>query len=178
MSIDSALKKWLSSPAGKEKLREVQATSLKSGKSFGHTPNGVPVSIALAKKYAEDMINEVISMLPSSLKYSENPITRSSFLEPVVIPDTDGFAVKISFNPSAVHRDSLVPEVWNDGIPNIVVHLSNGWSARGAVYGEWHGKDTWSRAEYGGDLFMSEAVDSFNRTHPLAVAELGSEYDV
>lgn len=179
MSITDELNKWASSPAGKKRLAEENIKALKAGRSFGKAgKSGVQINRAMVKQYAEDMIDHILAKLPDSLRDSPTPITRASFNEPVIKLDGDTFEVKISFRPDAVHRDSLAPDRWEDGIENIAVHLSNGWSARGAVRGEWHGSETWSRAKFSGDSFMREAVEDFNQQHPAAFAELGVEYNV
>ena len=84
MSIQEQLNKFISSSAGKKKIQEARNTAFKSGRPFGHLKNGAPVSAAQAKRYAEDMINEVLLALPDSLVFTQSPITRSSFLEPVI----------------------------------------------------------------------------------------------
>jgi len=177
MSLEQVLQKWAASSEGQKKLKAEAKSALSRGKSFGKTSGtGVNYSVQTAKQYAEEMMDEIIRYLPRSLANSPEPITRDSFQEPVINVRDDGFDVRISFRPDAVHRESLAPEKYPDGVENIVVHLSNGWSARGAVYGEWHGVETWSRMESAGDDFMREAVMSFNATHPLAEARLGDEY--
>ena len=176
MSLEQVLQKWASSAEGQKKLKSQARAAMSSGKSFGKTMSGEPVSRETALKYAEDMMAEIIRHLPHSLANSPKPITRDSFQDPVVNMRDAGFDIQISFRPDAVERESLVPEKYPDGVQNIVVHLSNGWSARGAVQGEWWGVETWSRMEYAGDDFMREAVMSFNATHPYAEARLGDEY--
>lgn len=174
MSILDEINKWAASPAGRKRLAEENIKALKANKSFGQNGGSTPPI-----NYAEEMIKEILDQLPPSLRDSPTPITRASFNEPVVTLNGDTFEIKISFRPDAVHRDSLAPEVeeWKRGIENIVVHLSNGWSAGGVVRGEWHGKDTWSRKKFGGDSFMRKAVETFNQKH-TAHAELGTEYNV
>lgn len=178
MSIQSELKKWASSPAGKKKIAMARMDALASGESpsSGAVQNGGSLGSDYIRQCIRDVEQSVIDQLPPSLAKS---IDMDSFQEPVIKARKDGsVAVSISFKPDVVHRDSLVPKVWKDGVQNIVMHLSTGWSARGSVYGEWHGIDTYSRSDYAGDDFMRDAVNAFNNTHQFAYAELNAKYSL
>lgn len=183
MSIQSELKKWASSPAGKKKIAMVKMDALMSGGGLGGASgsgSGQSGGGGIPPNYIEQCIQDakrsVIASLPLSLSRT---INENSFQEPVIKVRKDGsVAVSISFKPDAVHRDSLVPKVWEDGVQNIVMHLSTGWSARGAVYGEWYGTDTYSRSDYAGDDFMRDAVNDFNSKHQNAYLELNAKYSL
>ena len=87
--------------------------------------------------------------------------------------------MKVVFDKNALHRDSLVPEVY-DGIDDIVKLFTTGYSAHGSVKGAWltHGKEAvWSLRHREPSDFMRAAVSEFNVKYGrVARAELSEEY--
>ena len=168
MSIKSILDDYLKTKAGLQKIRDIEK---KNKVSFGH-------DLDTYKKLVNDLISCIIDFLPVSLKTSRQHslLNRSSYvIDKNHIFENGFYRIGISFAPETVFRPSLVPEKW-DGVPNIVLHLSNGWRANGSVSGLWHGEYTKSRRSYSGDPFMREAINEFNLTHTNATARLNNSY--
>lgn len=171
MSIESVLAKYLQSSAGRKK---VQSLMSKSGKTV------VDKKLLNASEYKwllDDLIHCIQAYLPASL---DNSALHSddAYVVGQPIAQKDGtIKIDISFASDAVFRPSLAPDArWGDGVPNIVLHLSNGWDAHGSVTGLWHGEFVRSRPTYEGDDFMKLAIFDFNTTHAGAIAVLGSQY--
>ena len=172
MSIESVLAEYLRSAAGRKK---VQLALLESGKK------GTPIKAAAIDESYKLLVNDLIhciqDYLPLSLKNSELSLDSAYDISDPIIQKDGSIRVDISFNPAAVFRPSLDPNpAWGDGVENIVLHLSNGWNARGAVSGIWHGEITQSRRSYDGDDFMERAIFDFNTTHAGVMAVLGKQY--
>ncbi|NMA66660.1 MAG: hypothetical protein GX957_10550 [Clostridiaceae bacterium] len=75
------------------------------------------------------------------------------------------YCVDVSFNEEALFRPSLIPYEYPEGVPNIVLHLTHGWFARSLAFGYWESKDMpiSSRKMYGGNDFMQNVADEFNK---------------
>ena len=90
------------------------------------------------------------------------------------------YTLSISFNEDALRRDSLNPELYPDGVTNIVKLFINGYDARGAVYGVWKGhgdKEIWSLRHRDPGDFMEKAVAEFNTKYAgTATAETSAAY--
>ena len=88
--------------------------------------------------------------------------------------------VKIGFNEEALHRKSLNPERYPEGLNDVVKLFVTGYRAKGTVKGIWvgHGdEEIWSRRSRDANDFMSLAVREFNSKYgQVATAELGEEY--
>ena len=88
--------------------------------------------------------------------------------------------VEICFDEEALHRKSLDPKRYPEGIHDIVKLFVTGYHAKGAVKGVWegHGDDEiWSRRSREPSNFMDLAVKEFNRKYgQVALAELGEDY--
>lgn len=168
MSIKSVLDDYLKTKSGLQKIRNVEK---KTGVSVGYDSN-------VYKMLVDDLINCVIDFLPASLKTNRQHslLSKGSYIvEKNPVFENGFYKIGISFAPEAVFRPSLVPEKW-DGVPNIILHLSNGWRANGSVSGLWHGEYTKSRRSYDGNPFMREAINEFNLTHTDATARLSNLY--
>lgn len=161
MSIEAELKKWASSPAGKKRIAEVKAQKLKAGQKFGQGSSGV--SVEQAKMYAEELRQAIYDNIPVSLKAgSERPIELSDIIisKPMVLPN-GSISIDLSFAPDAIHRDSLDPERYENGVDNIVSLFSRGYTAHGDVWGMWHGHEQWNLLQRRADPFMKRAVAEF-----------------
>ena len=168
LSIISALNEFLKTNNGKKKIMEAQAKS-----------NYVSdFQNSFYKTMVDDLISCIIDFLPPSLKTNREHslLNRSSYIiHGPKFSEGSSYKIEVSFSDDAVFRPSLVPQRWN-GIPNIVLHLSNGWRANGSVSGLWHGEYTQSRRSFVGDPFMKEAISEFNFTHSGVTARLSDAY--
>ncbi len=169
MSIDSELKRWMADPKNQKRIEKA-----KKSKEIIHQ----------ALQYAEELRQAIYDNIPSSLKAgSEHPIELSDIIisRPTVLED-GSVSIDLSFAPSAIHRDSLDPELDNgkykDGVDNIVSLFTKGYTAHGDVWGVWHGHETMNLLQRRADPFMRRAVDKFlvNRGD-VAKAKLPNEYE-
>lgn len=100
----------------------------------------------------------------------------------------DGSSTIYIYFGGDLHRDSLYPDGYEDGVSNIVALLNNGYHAKNYVYGDWDGHsptgesrfdnrsiDTSayirSRKDREGLQFIQQAVRDFNGNY-------GSDYNV
>ena len=176
MSIESKLKEWAKSKKGQAKIEAARRDAAKRGVPFGN--GGGSKRIQLTPEMMDmvnDLIHTVQEYLPESLRSSElMDDTSYIVMKPRVSPD-GRYLIGIKFSDAAVYRPSVAPDDY-DGVPNIVLHLSRGWHARGSIRGEWHGQEILTRRTYGGEQFMQEAINEFNMTHASALAVLNDDY--
>lgn len=109
--------------------------------------------------------------LPDSLKAMGLNVFRIG--EPVL--RGGGYDVDITVDPALVHRDSLVPGQYPEGVENIIANFNVGWSTRltpsgnrhRMVKGMWHGEPHWSRPVYprpgrnDSVHFLEDAISAF-----------------
>lgn len=174
MSLDEKINSYLKSPEGKKKITEAKVKALKAGKSFGGYGGSNSFSTITAeeaaKKMKEILIEKLAEVNLGSID-SEDIIIQ----DPTVNPDGT-ITVGLSFDAQSVKRPSLAPDLY-DGVENIVVHLTHGWSARRNIRGYWEsaGMTVWSRRKFDGNDFMQRAIDEFNSLK-LGVAEIDDKY--
>jgi len=173
MSIESELKKWANSPAGKKRIAEERAKKLKAGQKFGQG-SGV-VSIEQAKKMGDEMRDILYAHLPVGLKAS---ISTGDIIVSAPKVQADGsMLVELHFRPEDLERESLDPEKYPNGADNIVRLFSRGYTAHGDVVGMWHGHEQWNLRHRAADPFMQDAVDKFNALHGgVKIADVRPDY--
>lgn len=171
MSLESALKRWAKTPAGKSKLQEAQKSIWKDG-GRGHR------SVKGPEFYAEKFI-EILRA-----EIALDGFEYGNYLEWTDggYNDTTGkYEVHVNFHEAAMYRDSLWEDGYPDGYDNIAVLMNRGYSAKDYVYGEYpegSGKRIRSKKYRQGAHFMQAAVEHFNAQYgPNAVAELSGEYE-
>ena len=169
MSINDKLKAFFASGEGKRRVAELRANG------------GLPTKYAIPKEQykpaVDDLIQCIKANLPDSLRSSALMDDSAYIVSRPSVRKDGSVRINIRFAPEAVFRPSLDPSgPWGEGIENIVLHLSNGWHAKGTVTGEWHGREARSRQVYEGDSFMQDAVFDFNMSHIGVTAELGPQY--
>lgn len=180
MSLDSKINTFLKSKEGKQKIADAKAKALKEGRTFGQPGASVSKEDAIkaAKRFKQILLNILHT---GSSDWNLESIEDKDIIigEPEVTKDGK-INIDIWFDEKAVFRPSLDPSRFSEGVPNIVVHLTHGWNAAGAVTGTWYSKrgtfeDTTSRMSFNGDDFMQEAVNQFNE-EKLGTAELNEKY--
>lgn len=174
MSIQSALTAFLNSDKGIQKIANIQRKTIRenSGKISG-------IGADMYNSIVTDLIKCIQSFLPDSLKKarSNSLLDRSSYcIDDLKIQKDGKLYIGISFADVAVFRESVNPGLWPDGVPNIVMHLTNGWHAKGSTSGMWHGREIITRSNYDGDSFLFDAINEFNLTHISAQATLSNMY--
>lgn len=125
--------------------------------------------------------------LMKSILYEHIPINSVSINDIIVGEprvNKDGrWEISVSFDKKNLKRDSLDLYNYPEGIENIVLLFTTGYSARDYVYGWWVSNGTTkgnvrSKIERRGDDFLSRAVKEFNNKTDknLAQAKLTEEY--
>jgi len=95
-----------------------------------------------------------------------------------------GYDVDITVDAEKVHRESLAPGQYPDGVENIIENFNVGWETRRTrrgthrmVRGMWHGAPHWSRPVYPRPgraesddpvHFLEKAIDEFIATSKFA----------
>lgn len=174
MSIDSALKQWAKTPAGKAKLQEAQKDMLKRG-SRGH--QGTKDPAFYAEKFIEILRAEIAL---DGFEYG-------NYLEWTDMGYNDAtgkYEIHVNFKDDELHRDSLYQDPdggYPGGYDNIAALMNRGYSAKDYVYGEYpegSGQRIRSKKYRQGAHFMQTAVAHFNAQYGAnATAELGAEYE-
>ncbi len=161
MSLQTELDKFLKSATGRKKVAEARTAALKAGKKFGVGDSAVSTQKAI--KHAEELREIVWDALPPVLKWGENAIDINDIHigKPTVLANGD-IEVDLTFDRDAVHRDSLYPEKYPEGVDNIVRLFSVGYSTDQRVFGRWKGENIPSALRLGGSAFMQQAVAEFN----------------
>lgn len=165
--INELVKRYAASSEGRKAIKE------KTG--INYSPNLDEQSLS---KYGARMRQILFEAI--------NPIIKSITLDDVVVgktkTDKEGnTTIEISFREGSLHRESLAPGRFPEGLRNIVLLFSKGYRAQGSVHGVWHkpGGDveTWSRRSREPNDFLKRAVDIFNaEAKGIATAKLVGEY--
>ena len=134
-------------------------------------------SIEEAKVIAEDMKQILFKHISAVINSFE--------LDDIIVEapfegELSGFVIKVRFDSEALQRKSLRPDLYPDGLEDIVSLFVHGYDTDKTVYGIWEGHgDTpiFSRKNREPNDFMKKAVDEFNGKHGLvAKAELEPAY--
>ena len=135
------------------------------------------------KRAAEDMADILYKHIITDTVTPERDGLKNFKREDIIVhyPHSQGysFAVNISINKDALHRDSLIETY--DGIDDIIQLFVHGYSnAKASVHGVWHGTEIWTKRNRDGDpSFLINAVEEFNQKYNgKAVASLKSDYQV
>ena len=162
-AINAKLEAWSKTKAGQKVLAAAGKKALLGAIRNGEKPKD-------ADKLADEMKTVLLAHLPDSLK----TLTMSDFEEPEFKIIDEEAVMIIRFLSESVHRPSLDPEKYPNGIADIVVHLDHGWDAKHVTGGLWHGEYYLSRQHAGRRDFLQDAVDEFNRAHPESEAKVRS----
>lgn len=160
-AINAKLEAWSKTKAGQKVLAAAGKKALLGAIRNGEKPKD-------ADKLADEMKTVLLAHLPDSLK----SLTMSDFEEPEFKITDEEAVMIIRFLSESVHRPSLDPEKYPNGIADIVVHLDHGWDAKHVTGGLWHGEYYLSRQHAERQDFLQDAVDEFNRAHPESEAKV------
>ena len=86
----------------------------------------------------------------------------------VLTKSRDGsLSIKISFKEGSLHRESLRPDLYPNGLDNIVLLFAHGYNARNPVMGQWKNSRSYphtvrSVQKREPNNFLQEAVEEFN----------------
>jgi len=166
-SIMKIVRAYAASPRGKKAIKDKCGIDYDPNTDMGR-------SLAKMRKIAESarqILHRHISSVIGSIDLNEIVIG-----EPKTNKDGE-VHITLSFREDALFRQSLQPQKFPHGIEDIVLHFARGWNAKGAVFGSWHGTDTWSRRAKNPERFLTEAILEINeRVKGVAVAKLKGEY--
>jgi len=160
------VREYAASPAGRKAIKEK------------HGIDYVPVD----GKVAAARISAVALKVRKILFRHISGVIGSISIEDIIIGEPiirkDGTVqIMLSFREYALFRESLQPNRYPRGVEDIILHFSRGWNAKGAVFGSWHGSDTWSRRAKLPDRFLKDAIAEINlQIKGIATAELKGEY--
>lgn len=161
------VKEYAASPEGRKRIKEQTGIDYDPSKDKSNWLNDMLV-------YAEQMRMILWRHINKSVK----SVTKDDIIIETPVKDEKGvISISLSFRPGSMFRPSLDPEEYPEGIQNIVLHFTHGWSARRPIRGEWHGTEVWSRVTRRGSSFMQDAVNEFNaKGNGIATAELSADY--
>ena len=171
--IASLIKKFSQTAAGKAEI-----SKHKKGKFDAR------IATEGAKKRSARQMTEIGNDMRNILFSQISKVIESFHVEDIIVADPvlqgDQYMIVVSFNEEALHRDSLDPDSYPEGISNIIKLFATGYDASGAVRGVWQGhgdEEIWSLRHRGPNNFMNDAVDAFNKKYTnVARAELTGEY--
>ena len=164
--INQMLEDYINSPAGKKAIKQYLASKPDDDKS----------DIKEMKKIGEDMkdiLYEQISQVIKSFK-------KTDIIVGTPVWNGNAYELPIQFNEEALHRDSLNPEEYPEGVSDIVRLFVYGYTAKGSVRGVWKGhgdEEIWSVSHREPNDFMDSAVKVFNLKYKnTAKAVLDDKY--
>lgn len=150
----------------------------------GHSKAGDKITTEKDMTKAAETLIEALRSVASSYDLPESVLSHFDSLrysQPVV--SGDYAKVDIRFDDD-LHRNSLYPEKYPEGVDNIIALFNNGYKADNYVYGVWQnhsataggrsdkeGAYIRSRLSRGGLSFMQRAVEDFNQSY-------GAKYNV
>jgi hypothetical protein len=161
------VKKYAASPEGRKRIKEQTGIDYdpKKDKSISQTN-----MLSFAEKMRTILWRHINREIKS---VSIDDI----IIEPSSTNEKGEVTISLSFRPGSLFRPSLQPGKYPEGVQNILLHFTHGWSAKKSIRGEWHGDEVWSRKLRTGSSFMQEAVEEFNsQAKGMTIAELSGEY--
>lgn len=166
MTIDEQLKAFSKT----DKFKMLVEKKMKTDKSVA----------SVSRKKAEQLGNRMVEILRKKIANIKNQ-HGESFLDNIVADvkydANKGWYVDISFTEQEMHRNSLFPAKYKDGIQLNII-FNEGYKASNYVYGtDSHGSNIRSKLQRDGLFFIQEAVELFNAEQNGAVrAEYSSDY--
>lgn len=159
-----------------ERFKKLVAKKIKVDPNFGAASKGhgsKDVAIQYGKAMKKILQDEI---LPIKSSYS-----KKSFLDYIIISEEfvngSGWVVNVSFDEEKMHRESLYPEKYHDGVQLDEI-FNEGYSARAYAYGvNQYGDAIYSKKQRDALYFVQRAVDNFNTKYKgKAIAEYNRKY--
>lgn len=160
INMNSILSKARACTASNEKKAQVRNlidknmstdTDYLSG-ALGRTPTEA------ASKFKEVLLDEIRSSGLSS--NAKSAISEIDYGSPFKIRD-GLYGIHVYFSGD-MHRDSLVPERYPEGIDDLSMLLNYGVDHKmKPVFGWWHGEEVWSKTAIPGTYFIEQAIQNF-----------------
>lgn len=189
-AIMGKLQAYANTAVGKKRMKDCIQSARDSGKPLA---SGEEV---VGKKQMLEMANALAEMIRKRLPASIADVGETLSVGTPVRHQDGSYEVVLSFDVSALHRDSLKNDLGYNGIDNIVALFNNGYHAQNYVYGWWDGHRPSGESVYRsgttGDYawvrsakerealrFMQDAEAEFNSIYGVkynVTVELGSKY--
>lgn len=168
-SILSKANAYINTPQFQKKIEEKVDSIAMTGGSAINGQSGRRITIAAvpmaAAKFIEVLQNEIGSL---SIGAGEE-LTKLEHGAAHKI-GKNKYQIEVWFSGD-LHRDSLYPAGYPEGVNNIAALFNNGYGANDYVYGEWHGERIRSKKERNALNFIGNAVQNY-------MANYASEYGV
>lgn len=168
--ILAKLQQYLRSSSGKALLKEHGITHFNTSAEI--TPEMIEQMKIMGERMADLMYERIVAVIPS--------FTRDAIVIGQPYRKGKAYALDIDFDYTKVHRESLWPEGYPEGLKNIVRLFSTGVHAKGQVYGVWEGHSVepiTSKPVRRPRNFLVQAVEDFNKAFKtLATATLNESY--
>lgn len=165
----------------KQKIMELVKEYAKSeeGKAAIKETYGIAYDEKFNKQKARAYVKQMRDILYSHVSTLIKSLAKEDILVGKVECDEKGrWTAKISFAEGALRRESLAPNLYPDGLQDIVLLFERGYHASHSLHGEWHGDIVASRVSREPNGFLQDAVDEFNRKNSaVATASLAGVYD-
>ena len=149
--------------------------------NFSSSPGSPPAPSEAAKKFIEVLQAEIRShagMEPSVGGLGATAVTSLTQLshgEPVKV-GRSSYQISVSFDDN-LHRESLYPKGYPEGVDNIAALLNSGYDAGKRVYGVWHGNKIHSLTHRDGTHFIESAIRTFMADYASKYGVVGIEVD-
>jgi len=171
-SINQMLEKYIKSSAGKQAVKQYKKDVFNGKKGTG-TSSGIQSRnsmIQMGEKMKDILWVQIANAIPS---FSRDGIILSEPEETA----TGDYKISVSFSEEAIHRESLYQAGYPNGVDNIVMLFTKGYTAGNQVWGSWHGNTIGSLTHRESNDFLAQAVEVFNNYSPVGVkAELDEIY--
>ena len=176
-SVEKKLKDWERSAAGEKAMDNKIAEYIISGKETTDA-GGKVTTLRKVRELAEDLKSVIVSLsgdAPDSVVVNVQSLSEGD----AMLLDNNKIELGMDFTGD-LSRPSLDPARYPEGARNIIVLFDKGYSAGGAVFGEWHGEMTVSLRTRYGIGFLQRAISTFNSLYGLewgVVASLHGVYE-
>lgn len=158
VNMSSILKKARTSLKSSSKRSEIQKIVDKT--MLGEIKKSIDILTPMeaAEKFSEVLYESIKSSGLSS--NAQSAISEIDYKEPFKIQD-GLYGVYVYFSGD-MHRDSLVPERYPEGIDDLSMLLNYGVDHKmKPVFGWWHGEEVWSKTAIPGTYFIEQAIQNF-----------------
>lgn len=162
-AIEAALQKWAKSPEGQKALNGKVIEMYRSGNFQGMGGGSTRPPMFYADELIRLLQIEIARHGHEFGDYLYVDEARSGWNDQL-----GKYELIVDFKEEFLSRPSLEPDRFPEGAYNIVALLNKGYHAKGAVYGEWHGMETWSKENRPAEEYIQDAVRQF---HALYGAE-------
>lgn len=166
--IMKLVKEYAKSPEGKAEIKRVYGIDYDE-----------KFTKATARSYGEKMKRILFAHINSKIKSFDI----KDIIVSEVFTDSNGKdSITISFSEEALKRKSLRPDLYPDGLENIVLLFAHGYHTRHPIYGTWEKPsgniNVWGKRSREPSGFLHDAVAEFNAmASGIAFAALDEKYE-